>query len=83
MKHWMGETFFNKLKAELMEADLYGGEGIKGEPDLFCWNQKTREWFFAEAKGKNDNIGKYQYKWFDICEDITGKNVKIYRLAPK
>lgn len=80
MKKWMQDNNFEKLRSSILDAGL--GGGFTGESDLFCWKPKGGQWFFAEAK-RSDSLGKHQYKWFQICEDVTGVKVKIYRLAPK
>lgn len=83
MKKFMGDNNFDKLRSAILDAGLGGDGGFRGEPDLFCWKQRTGEWFFAEAKKGSEHLGNHQPKWFQICEDTVGIKVKIYRLVPE
>jgi hypothetical protein len=82
MKKYMGDDNFVKLRSSIQKAIIIK-DPFTGEPDLFCWNLKADLWFFAEAKRRSEPIGKHQHKWFQICENITGEKVKIYRLEAK
>jgi hypothetical protein len=79
-KH-MGRTTFNRLQAALRKA---GFREFKGEPDLFCWHPETGNWFFAEAKGK-DNVTHSEREWCRIYRDALGDeiDIRVYRLRPK
>ena len=82
MRRWMGDEAFERLQRAVREAGLTGG-GFEGEPDLFCWNPRTREWFFAEAKGK-DKLTKSQCDWFAVCRrTLPGVIIKVCRLRPE
>jgi hypothetical protein len=82
MKKWMGVEKFNELRKQLNSNEFT--DQISGEPDLFCWNPKNAQWFFAEAKGK-DNLHEKQLKWFKICKKALGKlaDIRVYRVVPK
>lgn len=80
MKHWMGINNFLTLQKALLAA---GFQNEKGEPDLFCWHEKTGEWFFAEAKGKGDKLNENQIKWHMICRDLLGDVVKVGKVRMK
>ena len=81
MKKWMGEDQFNKLRTQLNENEFK--DQISGEPDLFCWEPNTGQWFFAEAK-KDDNLHEKQFRWFDVCHDALGDavDIRVYRMVP-
>jgi hypothetical protein len=80
MQEWMGQDRFKHLQKCLREN---GFKTFAGEPDLFCWNPKTKRWFFAEAKGK-DKLIKSQIKWFKICREALGDlaDIRVYQLKP-
>jgi hypothetical protein len=81
MECWMGHENFHILQSAIRK----GGFGtFKGEPDLFCWNPKTGNWFFAEAKGR-DRLTESQKEWISICRQALGDHVQIrvYRLIPE
>jgi hypothetical protein len=80
MRKWMGDYNFESLQSLLHEN---GYNSLKGEPDLFCWEQSTGNWFFAEAKGK-DNLLESQIDWFRIChEALKGlAGIRVYQLIP-
>lgn len=81
MSYWMGRDRFDALQQALVAA---GFTGIKGEPDLFCWQPETGEWFFAEAKGK-DKIHESQVAWVELCRRVLGDDVdiRVYRVVPE
>jgi hypothetical protein len=81
IKERMGEGNFTSLQNKLWDE---GFTGFKGEPDLFCWEPESGEWFFAEAKG-NDDLLDSQFKWFQICEEALKRPgvVHVYRLIGK
>ena len=78
MKKWMGESHFLRLQKYIINK---GFKTIKGEPDLFCWNPKSGEWFFAEAKRK-DGLTPYFRRWAEICRTTLGDSadIRVYRL---
>lgn len=78
---WMGEDDFSKLRNELgKHANL---KGFAGEPDLFCWNQKNGDWFFAEAKSDKEKLTANQETWFSVFKSLfgPGDKLRIYRLV--
>jgi len=81
MREIMGETHFNLLQKRLHHN---GFAWLRGEPDLFCWDLATHEWFFAEAKGK-DTLKDKQLMWFRVCKEALGSSVdiRVYRLVPE
>jgi hypothetical protein len=80
MQRWMGQDNFRSLQDKLYEK---GFEGFTGEPDLFCWDPDTGQWFFAEAKGR-DSLTETQLEWFHVCREALGDlaDIRIYRLKP-
>ena len=80
MREWMGQDRFKNLQKRLRAE---GFKTFAGEPDLFCWNPKTKRWFFAEAKGK-DKLIESQIKWFKICREALGDlaDIRVYQLKP-
>lgn len=74
MREFMGDQAFSILRERT--------RGIPGEPDLFCWDLVTRQWFFAEAKGK-DKLSDSQREWFQLCHECLGDSVdiRVYRLT--
>jgi hypothetical protein len=79
LRDWMGDECFERLRNALLAE---GFSDFKGEPDLFCWNQENRAWFFAEAKGK-DQLIKTQRRWFAVCrQTIPDVTIKVCRLRP-
>ena len=80
MQKWMGRENFKSLQNKLREN---GFKNFTGEPDLFCWDQETGRWFFAEAKGR-DRLMDSQLKWFRVCRKALGNlaDIRIYRLVP-
>lgn len=80
-RHWdtmrkaIGEPAFSTLQTRVM--------GLRGEPDLFCWNDDTDKWFFAEIKFK-DKVLPSQLKWFRVCKECLGEStdIRVYRLMP-
>ena len=74
MKELMEQQNFHRLQNALVNA---GFSGIKGEPDLFCWEPNTCHWFFAEAKGYGDDVKEPQKEWLRICIDVLGKDTDI------
>lgn len=79
MSEYMGEPSFTRLQTALKEN---GFHNFRGEPDLFCWKEDSREWFFAEAKTK-DKVLPSQRKWFSICQSVLGSNadIRVYSLV--
>jgi hypothetical protein len=81
LRDWMGDESFERLRNAL-RAENISKKGFQGEPDLFCWNQENRAWFFAEAKGK-DQLIKTQRRWFAVCRrTIPDVTIKVCRLRP-
>jgi len=80
MRRWMGQYNFRTIQDKLHQT---GFKGFTGEPDLFCWEQDTERWFFAEAKGK-DRLTETQIRWFHSCREALGDlaDIRIYRLEP-
>ena len=76
----MGTNKFTTLQASLHEK---GFHSLKGEPDLFCWKPETKQWFFAEAKGK-DRLLESQLDWFKTCQEALGNlsDIRVYQLIP-
>ena len=81
MQLYMGRFPFDILQQELKSC---GFTDYKGEPDLFCWQPQTREWFFAEAKAGKDVLGPDQKQWLRIYQAVlpNAPEVRIYRLIP-
>jgi len=79
MRRWMGDDVFNRLQQATLNAGF--DDALKGEPDLFCWNPATGEWFFAEAK-RDDHLADHQRQWASVCYAATGTEVRLYRLVP-
>ena len=78
---WMGNKSFERLRTAIRAAKLTKG-GFEGEPDLFCWNPASGEWFFAEAKG-DDKLIDTQPRWFAVCRAILpGVIIKVCRVKP-
>ena len=81
LRQWMGSDTFERLCAAVRAAGITA-QGFQGEPDLFCWNEATSSWFFAEAKG-NDRLRDSQRKWFAVCrQTIPDVTIKVCRLKP-
>lgn len=80
MKKHMGGDIFDSLRNALLAN---GFEGFTGEPDLFCWQPETDEWFFAEAKRK-DVLTDSERRWLAVAREVLGEGCKIrlYRLKP-
>jgi hypothetical protein len=83
MREYMGADF-DTLQEAIVRA---GFDGFEGEPDLFCFSPKSRRWFFAEAKGR-DQLGEKQTNvsgsgWFDIALKTLGERgrVRVYRVV--
>ena len=77
----MGNESFEQLRKAIRAANLTTG-GFEGEPDLFCWNPKSREWFFAEAKG-DDKLTETPQRWFTVCRaTLPGVIIKVCRVKP-
>jgi hypothetical protein len=79
MKKWMGESNFNTLRNALIAG---GFKSFTGEPDLFCWEEQTGKWFFAEAKIEGDSLNNSQIKWFAICRKGLAElgDIRVYKL---
>lgn len=56
----------SKLK-EILSPDLFTWlcENESGQPDLFVYDNSTRDWFFCEVKGGADRIRSNQLKWIN------------------
>jgi hypothetical protein len=84
--HWrtmravMG-TDFDRLQEAILAA---GFVHFNGEPDLFCWQPVSGDWFFAEAK-RRDQLSDSQRRWFQVCRDVLGDRgaVRVCRLVPE
>lgn len=78
MRQWMGKKRFSQLREALLKD---GFSGFTGEPDLFCWEPKKGQWFFAEAKG-GDELTETEKKWFELCQETLGDvaEIRVYRL---
>ena len=81
MRTYMGDAAFELLQRALKESGL---RNFTGEPDLFCWKEDAREWFFAEAKKASDKLRDPQVRWFSICRSVLGTraDIRVYRLVP-
>jgi VRR-NUC domain len=52
-----------------------------GLPDLFVYNDKTKDWFVCEVKGPGDSVGDGQSAWYDDFEQfIKARGVPGVRL---
>jgi hypothetical protein len=75
-------TDFDVLQCALRTR---GFKGLRGGPDLFCWNRTDRTWFVAEAKAKGrDRVKKNQRAWEAVyCEVLpTAPEIRLYELEP-
>lgn len=56
-----------------------------GQPDLFVYNNSTRDWFFCEVKSAKETINKNQKKWMvqferALHEETISSEGRIYVL---
>ncbi len=51
-----------------------------GVPDLFVWDSKTAEWFFAEVKSEKDALRLDQHAWLEWFIKHTGDHALLMRI---
>ena len=76
MRNAMGEKDFEALRERVTL--------VRGEPDLFCWDDQGH-WFFAEAKGVGDRMRDSQRMWIDVCDSALGgrADIRVYQVIPQ
>lgn len=72
IKKIIGQNKFQKLKKVCKEF-------YSGQPDLFIFNPKNNEYFFAEVKSERDRLRKHQNKLIKQFRKITPVKI-IYLL---
>jgi VRR-NUC domain-containing protein len=82
LRRWMTDDAFERLRTAIRTAGITK-QGFEGEPDLFCWNEASGNWFFAETKGQ-DKLTESQRCWFAVCKRtfplVTIKVCRLRRL---
>lgn len=53
---------------------------LSGWPDLFVWNEKTKEYFFVEVKTETDNLSTIQKYWILWNNQFSRFKFKILRI---
>jgi hypothetical protein len=77
----MGSDLFGRLQRRIVKEEL-GSSGLEGEPDLFCWSEKTGDWFFAEAKWGRDRVREKQRRWIRACREVLpDADIRLYTLV--
>jgi hypothetical protein len=84
MRRHMGDGAFDRLQRSVIAM---GFRLDKGEPHLFCFGPRPRQWFFAHAV-RGGSVGRWQTNpshtgWFDVSLEALGEpgRVRIYRLV--
>lgn len=52
-------------------------------PDLFCYDELSKDWFFVEVKGKNDRLSPEQITYFTNIEKLSKRQVRIMTIEKK
>jgi hypothetical protein len=78
---------YNKFK-EIIDGVVFDYIVSKKEkgtqpPDLFCFDEISKDWFFVEVKGKNDRLSQEQTSYFANIEKLSKREIRVMTIEKK